>query len=253
MTKICNFPISKTKRCKQPIADDKPNCGRHKTSMSSDQLGQSPTIYRKGGVLHIWAGKPDNVYCLIHSDPAYQTLCQLAGETPPCCLQENTEWKDEHGKLHRNDGPAMIEPNGAQRWYQHGELHRDGGPAWIWLDGTQVWCQHGQPHRDDGPAWTSRDGKQEWYQYGRLHRDGGPAWVLPNSEQRWFQHGQLHRDDGPAAIKADGTQKWYQHGQLHRDDGPAVIWAGGKQDWYWHDEHVTEEEHAKLREQSSGV
>ncbi len=30
MSRICNFPISKSKRCKQPVADGKPDCGRHK-------------------------------------------------------------------------------------------------------------------------------------------------------------------------------------------------------------------------------
>ncbi len=223
MARICNFPISRSKRCKQPMADNKSNCGRHKTNLSADQLGQNPVVYQKNGALHVCAGEPDGVYCLIHGDPAYQTLCQLAGEKLPCCLKKIITWEDADGKLHREDGPAWIEPDGARSWFQHG------------------W-----PHRDDGPARIDADGTHKWYQHGKLHREDGPAWIWVNGTQWWFQHGKRHRDDGPAVIDADGTQQWYQQGKLHRDDGPAVIRADGTQEWYWCDEEVTEEEHAKL-------
>ena len=224
MTRICNFPTSKSKRCKQPVADDKPNCGRHRVNLSTEQLGEKPTIYRKGGELHVWAGEPDGLYCLIHSDPAYQVLYQVAGETPPCCLKDEIRHMDEHGKLHRNDGPARILPNyGSQFWYQHGKLHRDDGPARVWADGTL-----------------------EWYQHDELHRDDGPAVIWPSGGQSWYQHNELHRDDGPAVIEPDGGQSWYQHGELHRDDGPAWIQSNGTQHWFWHSQEITEEEHAKL-------
>ncbi len=253
MTRICNFPISKTKRCKQPMADNKPNCGRHKTELSAEQLGEQPTAYRKDNALHVWTGEPDGLYCIIHSDPAYQALCQLAGEVPPCCLRKDITWKDEHGKRHREDGPAWIMANGTQIWYWHGEEHRDDGPAWIWLGGSQCWCQRGKRHRDNGPAVISPDGYQAWYQHGKRHRDDGPAWVEADGTQQWYQHGKLHRDDGPAKIDPDGTQEWYWYGEEHREDGPAVIWEDGRQEWYWHGKRVTEQEHAKLRTQSEGV
>ena len=230
MTRICNFPISKKQRCTQPVADDKPNCGRHVIDLSADQLGQNPVIYKKGGELHVWAGEPDDVYCPIHSDPAYQALYQVAGEIQPCCLMKRIEHKDEHGKPHRNGGPAVIEADGTQHWYRHGELHRDDGPARVWPDGTQVWYQNGQRHREDGPAW-----------------------IVPSGTQTWWQNGELHRDDGPAMIGTDGTQYWYQHDELHCGDGPAVTKADGTQKWYWHGQEITEEEHARLRAQSGGA
>ncbi len=230
VTKLCNFPISETKRCKQPIADDKPNCGRHKINLPANQLGQNPIVYEKDDELHIWRGEPDGVYCLIHNDPAYQVLYQVAGEVPPCCLQDDITWKDEHGELHRDDGPARIWPDGTQRWYQHGELHRDDGPAVIMPNGAWAWFQHDKLHRDDGPTVLETDGTQKWYQCGKRHRD-----------------------DGPAVIETDGTREWYQHGERHRDDGPAVIEAHGTQKWWWRGKQVPEEEHAKLREQSGGV
>ncbi len=188
MTKICNFPIDRGKRCTQPIADDRPNCGRHRCEMSAQQLGQNPTVYKKDDELHVWGGKPDGLYCLIHGDPAHQVLYKLAGEVPPCCLIEEARWRDKHGQMHRDDGPAWIWPDGTQYWCQHGKLHRKDGPAVIWLTGTQAWFWNDKCHRDDGPA--------------MIHADGTRVW-------RW--HDERHREDGPAMIEADGTQHWYWH------------------------------------------
>ena len=168
MTRICNFPISSNKHCKQPIVGGKPNCGRHKTNLSADQLGQNPTAYKKDSRLHVWAGEPDGPYCLIHSDPAYQVLCQLAGETLPCCLKKDAIWRDEHGLRHRDDGPARIWPSGTQEWWQHGELHREDGPAVIEADGTQRWYRRNERHREDGPAVIWSNDTQLWYWHDRL-------------------------------------------------------------------------------------
>ena len=244
MTNICNFPISRNRRCKQPITDDKPNCGRHSTELSADQLGKQPTIYKKGDELHVWAGEPDGVYCLIHDNPAYQVLYQLAGEKAPCCLRESAVWTDENKKWHREDGPAIIRTDGTQEWYWHGKWHRDGGPAIIKADGTQIWCQHGEVHREDGPAVIEADGTQEWWQHDELHREGGPAEVKPDGTQIWRRHDEIHRDDGPAWIEPDGTQLWFRSDNLHRDDDPAVIRSDGTQEWWWHGRKVTEQEHA---------
>ncbi len=253
MTRICNFPISKTKRCTQPIADGRPNCGRHKTNLSADQLGQNPIVYRRGGILHAWAGKPGGIYCLIHNDSTSHVLYQLAGETPPCCLAEIIVWSDDDGQWHRDDGPAILWPDGTQDWYRHGKIHREDGPAVIRADGTRIWWQNGERHRDNGPAVIRADGRQEWWQHHRRHKDDGPAVIAADGTQEWWQHGRLHRDDGPAVIIADGAQEWYQRNERHREDGPAIIEADGTQDWYWHGERVDAKTHAKLRKQSGSV
>ncbi len=43
-------------------------------------------------------------------------------------------------KLHRTDGPAIIETDGTQKWYLNSKRHRTDGPAVIWANGTLVWC-----------------------------------------------------------------------------------------------------------------
>ncbi len=48
--------------------------------------------------------------------------------------------QNEHGvitffkdnKLHREDGPAVIYPDGTEIWWYEGETHREDGPAVIW-------------------------------------------------------------------------------------------------------------------------
>lgn len=46
-------------------------------------------------------------------------------------------WRN--GLLHRDDGPAVIYPNGEMKWYQNGQLHREDGPACIFADGEVLW------------------------------------------------------------------------------------------------------------------
>ena len=49
-----------------------------------------------------------------------------------------------NGKLHREDGPAVIWYDGTQKWYKNGKLHREDGPAAIWGNGTTWWCLNGE-------------------------------------------------------------------------------------------------------------
>jgi hypothetical protein len=55
-------------------------------------------------------------------------------------------------KLHREDGPAIIYPNGTKFWYKEGNNHREVGPAKVWVDGNEEWWLNGELHREDGPA-----------------------------------------------------------------------------------------------------
>lgn len=41
------------------------------------------------------------------------------------------EWRDEQGRLHRDDGPAVIHANGSVTYYRDGVRHRDGAPACV--------------------------------------------------------------------------------------------------------------------------
>lgn len=78
------------------------------------------------------------------------------------------EWYS-HGKLHREDGPAVERPDGGRLWFDNGELHREDGPAVEHSNGVRHWFVSGKRHRADGPAieHPDRDSLNEWWLEGR--------------------------------------------------------------------------------------
>ena len=80
----------------------------------------------------------------------------------------SVRYYNAQGQLHRTHGPAMIHPDGAERWYQQGLLHRIDGPAVIRADGTKAWYQNDKLHRTDGPAVIHADGTKAWYVRGSI-------------------------------------------------------------------------------------
>jgi len=57
---------------------------------------------------------------------------------------------------------------------RNGDYHRDDGPAVIRPDGTQYWYRNGQFHRDDGPAIIRPDGRREWLIKGKFQKSVAP-------------------------------------------------------------------------------
>ena len=48
---------------------------------------------------------------------------------------------DSHGRIHRDDGPAIVTPT-TKYWYFHGVRHRDEGPAVVGPEHAEYWT-HG--------------------------------------------------------------------------------------------------------------
>ena len=60
--------------------------------------------------------------------------------------------------------PEMkIGPTGTKRWLLNGKLHREDGPAIVYENGEKQWYLHGNLHREDGPSVVYPDGQKEWY------------------------------------------------------------------------------------------
>jgi hypothetical protein len=79
-------------------------------------------------------------------------------------IDHNTEiWRDAvSGLLHRVGGPAVIYPNGQQKWFQNGRLHCEDGPAIIYANQDCEWWINDKRHREDGPAIMYSHGEMEW-------------------------------------------------------------------------------------------
>ena len=50
-----------------------------------------------------------------------------------------------------------------KRWFLNGKIHREDGPAVVWADGSKFWFIDDKRHRDDGPAIEWPDGTKEWF------------------------------------------------------------------------------------------
>ena len=97
-------------------------------------------------------------------------------------------YRNAQGQTHRTSGPAIIQPDGEEHWYQNGKRHRTDGPASVFPSGAERWFQNGVLHRLDGPAVVYCTKK--WYQNGLLHRTDGAAVVFPNGDLHWFLNGE---------------------------------------------------------------
>ena len=59
------------------------------------------------------------------------------------------EYRNKHGNLHREDGPAYETSGGTKEWYMNGQRHRLDGPAVEYADGTKYWYLDGELVYDD--------------------------------------------------------------------------------------------------------
>jgi hypothetical protein len=68
-----------------------------------------------------------------------------------------------NGKLHREDGPALVDVNGSKWWYINGNRHREDGPAVEYYNGYKSYYINDKRHREDGPACEWTDGDKEYW------------------------------------------------------------------------------------------
>jgi len=163
-------------------------------------------------------------------------------------------WRNEDGKLHREDGPAVEYINGTKFWYLNGKLHREDGPAVEDISGTKSWWLNDKLHREDGPAVIRADGSKAWWLNGERQPDYFGKKPVRESlveepyvdyeehepeidmfgNKRWYNENntRLHREDGPAVEFANGDKAWYINNKLHREDGPAIEFADGTNFWF---------------------
>jgi len=79
----------------------------------------------------------------------------------------HSEYRNENGRLHREDGPAIEYDDGSEEWFLNGKYHRENGPAIIYIGSYKSWCNHGKYHRLDGPAVDYDNGEKKWFLNGK--------------------------------------------------------------------------------------
>lgn len=94
----------------------------------------------------------------------------------------------------------LLSASGDQEFYKQGRLHREDGPAVICANDTKKWYIDGKLHREDGPAITYPSGHKEYYKQGLLHREDGPAIIYADDTKDYYLNGQE-----VAAVFVEGT------------------------------------------------
>jgi hypothetical protein len=122
-------------------------------------------------------------------------------------------------------GMPVNDPQNPLKYYNNAQqLHKENGPAVIYPNGDQEWWLNGHRHRADGPAMTNRN-FTAWFSDGKLHNTNGPAIVYSHGIKIWYNNGKLHRENGPAyEDTVTNVYYWFQDGVLNRPqaDGPVV-------------------------------
>ena len=59
------------------------------------------------------------------------------------------QYKNEVGKLHKEDGPAVEHADGSKVWFLNGKRHRVGGPAVERNDGYKEWYLNGIKYTEE--------------------------------------------------------------------------------------------------------
>jgi hypothetical protein len=70
------------------------------------------------------------------------------------------------GKIIMRNG-LFIDNFGTKRWYKNDLRHKEDGPAVIYPDGAKFWYFEDKIHRTDGPAIIHSDGHKEWHLNGK--------------------------------------------------------------------------------------
>ena len=69
--------------------------------------------------------------------------------TNPVIKANGTQYWHKNGKLHRENGPAILYPDGLQYWYKNDKLHCEDGPAVLYVSGYHTWWLNGMKYEFD--------------------------------------------------------------------------------------------------------
>jgi hypothetical protein len=148
-------------------------------------------------------------------------------------------YRSPDGRRHREDGPAVIHPDGQMEWFINGLRENRNGPAFVSED-MIAYFQGGHLHNDDGPAVFYSNGVVEFWQHGVKYHTDQPSLIHTNGDQMWFDENQeLHRDDGkPALIAHDGIRAWFIHGQYRLYPDVGIEYADGQRIFFLNEDNT---------------
>ena len=103
--------------------------------------------------------------------------------------------------------------NGSKCWYRNGRLHREDGPALIFINGDKYWRHSGRWHIKDGHAVEYANGDKLYYLNGKRHRTDGPAIEYADGSKEYYLNGKEltkyefnQRQKCNAVVEIDGVK-----------------------------------------------
>jgi len=172
------------------------------------------------------------IECIITCEDAQKENMK---KTPIAIVKNKIKYYRVDGKLHREDGPAVIYPDGRKDWYLNDKLHRDNGPAIENLDGRCSYYLKGRYFITKDRWESAKQAKQAKQATKTSYANGLVYEEKAGGTKCWTRDGLYHRNDGPAIIYPNGTKKWYINGEQHRVNDPAIEWASGNNEWWVND------------------
>jgi hypothetical protein len=115
----------------------------------ADTVGMEYMLWTLGGVEQQLLDRIQftNLEKYIGSPSSTPITVTLISKTPITVTKSDIvyiESKNNKGRSHRDDGPAVVHSDGRKYWCQDGEIHREDGPAVEWPDGRKWFTKGNQ-------------------------------------------------------------------------------------------------------------
>ena len=142
------------------------------------------------------------------------------------------------GRLHSNEGPAIVHPDGTKEYYREGQLHRGNDlPAIEYSNGKKEYYRYGKQVPPPEMEKAHAGGKEQTgenrleYKNGQYHVNDRPVEDRNTINGRFvregggdieqYKNGKLHSEgEKPSVEKQDGTKMWHKEGELQKIERP---------------------------------
>jgi hypothetical protein len=117
----------------------------HRTGDQPAQVGGGWRAWYQNGQLHRDNDRPATISDDVRLRWYQHGRLYRSDDLPTATDNDGHYWGDENSFYHRdNDMPAFINTAGLVQWCQHGMCHRDNGPAVMHPNGRVEWWRHGK-------------------------------------------------------------------------------------------------------------
>ena len=136
---------------------------------------------------------------------------------PTLILKNRVEYFDSQGRQHKDDGPAVIDPDeGLEVYMKNGKLDRKGNKPAYKSNTLEIYAENGIIGRNGNLPAVIKEDSVEYYTDGKLGRPDAPGIVYENGSEEYYTDGKLGRKTGPAIINEAGGETYALDGKTFK-------------------------------------